>query len=159
MSISDMIVVMKLGVVQQIGAPQDVYDDPRNLFVAKFLGTPPINVLEGRVENNVVYIGEDAVLNISGVEDQDVYIGVRPEGLEPAVDGAFKCNLTSLEVMGRDSSVVCTNDASLNPVIRAIINSDIKIDVAASTVSFNVKPHKFFLFNKETEERIAYEVR
>ena len=43
MSISDMIVVMKLGVVQQIGAPQEVYDNPVNLFVAKFLGTPPIN--------------------------------------------------------------------------------------------------------------------
>ena len=45
MSISDLIVVMKLGVVQQVGKPQDVYDDPGNLFVAKFLGTPPINVM------------------------------------------------------------------------------------------------------------------
>ena len=51
MSISDMIVVMKLGVLQQIGKPQDVYDDPVNLFVAKFLGTPPINVLEGSVRS------------------------------------------------------------------------------------------------------------
>ncbi len=158
MSISDMIVVMKLGVVQQIGAPQDVYDDPQNLFVAKFLGTPPINVLEGRVQNGVVYIGDDAVLNISGVEDQEVYIGIRPEGLEPAADGALVCNLTSLEVMGRDSSVVCTNDSSVNPVLRAIINSDIKVDTSSNVVRFNVKPHKFFLFNKETEERIQYEV-
>ena len=47
MSISDMIVVMKLGVVQQIGQPQEVYDNPANLFVAKFLGTPPINVFTG----------------------------------------------------------------------------------------------------------------
>ena len=47
MSISDMIVVMKLGVVQQTGKPQEVYDDPTNLFVAKFLGTPPINVFNG----------------------------------------------------------------------------------------------------------------
>ena len=57
MSISDMIVVMKLGVVQQIGKPQEVYDDPVNLFVAKFLGTPPINVLEGEVKDGKVYIG------------------------------------------------------------------------------------------------------
>ena len=159
MSISDMIVVMKLGVVQQIGAPQDVYDDPQNLFVAKFLGTPPINVLEGRVENGVVYLGEDAVLNVTGVEDQEVYVGIRPEGLEPAADGALVCHLNSLEVMGRDASVVCTHPASLNPVIRAIINSDIKIDTAAEAVRFNVKPHKFFLFNKETENRIYYEVK
>ena len=49
MSISDQIVVMKDGSVQQTGRPQDVYDDPANLFVAKFLGTPPINVFSGRV--------------------------------------------------------------------------------------------------------------
>ena len=49
MSISDLIVVMKAGVIQQIGKPQEVYDDPANLFVAKFLGTPPINVFEGRI--------------------------------------------------------------------------------------------------------------
>ena len=67
MSISDMIVVMKLGVVQQIGKPQDVYDDPTNLFVAKFLGTPPINVLSGKVVDGKVYIGEDMVLEVSGV--------------------------------------------------------------------------------------------
>ena len=57
MSISDMIVVMKLGLVQQIGRPQDVYDDPANLFVAKFLGTPPINVFEGHVKDGMLYLG------------------------------------------------------------------------------------------------------
>ncbi|MCC8138551.1 MAG: ABC transporter ATP-binding protein [Clostridiales bacterium] len=62
MSISDLIVVMKEGVVQQIGKPQEVYDSPANLFVAKFLGTPPINVFEGRVRGGKLYIGEDAVL-------------------------------------------------------------------------------------------------
>ena len=78
MSISDMIVVMKLGVVQQIGEPQEVYDNPKNLFVAKFLGTPPINVFNGKIENNKVYIGEDAVLEVTDVPDQDVMIGIRP---------------------------------------------------------------------------------
>ena len=158
MSISDMIVVMKLGVVQQIGKPQEVYDDPTNLFVAKFLGTPPINVLEGKVRDNVVYIGEDAVMNISGVADQDVIIGIRPEGFELDDNGKLHCQLSNVEVMGRDVSIVSTNAASLNPQIRSIINADNKVDLSRKTVSYNVKPHKFFLFNKETEERIRYEV-
>ena len=158
MSISDMIVVMKLGVVQQIGKPQEVYDDPTNLFVAKFLGTPPINVLEGKVRDNVVYIGEDAVLNISGVADQDVIIGIRPEGFELDDNGKLHCQLSNVEVMGRDVSIVSTNAASLNPQIRSIINADNKVDLSRKVVSYNVKPHKFFLFNKETEERIRYEV-
>ena len=61
--------------------------------------------------------------------------------------------------MGRDVSIVSTNPASMNPVIRSIINADNKVDLSKQTVSYNVKPHKFFLFNKETEERILYEVK
>ena len=159
MSISDMIVVMKLGVVQQIGKPQDVYDDPVNLFVAKFLGTPPINVLEGKVEGGKVYIGEDAVLDISGVEDQEVYIGIRPEGFILDENGPLHCQLSNVGIMGRDASIVSTNKAAISPVIRSIINSDNKVDTANPVVRYSVKPHKFFLFHKETEERIRYEVK
>ena len=154
MSISDLIVVMKLGVVQQIGKPQEVYDNPTNLFVAKFLGTPPINVLEGTVRGGKLVIGGSAVLDVPGVADQDVFVGIRPEGFELAENGALACKLNNVEVMGRDVSVVCTNEASCNPVIRAIINADHKVDLSNAEVRFNLKPHKVFLFNKETEERI-----
>ena len=159
MSISDMIVVMKLGVVQQIGKPQDVYDDPTNLFVAKFLGTPPINVLSGKVAGGKVFIGEDAVLEVEGVADQEVIIGIRPEGFELDENGPLNCTLNNVEVMGRDVSIVSTNPASLNPQIRSIINADNKIDMSNQNVRYRVKPHKFFLFNKDTEERIRYEVK
>ena len=81
MSISDMIVVMKDGIVQQIGKPQNVYDDPVNLFVAKFLGTPPINVFSGEVKNEQLYIGSEAVLSTPGVADQSVHVGIRPEAV------------------------------------------------------------------------------
>ena len=156
MSISDMIVVMKLGVLQQIGKPQDVYDDPVNLFVAKFLGTPPINVLEGEVKDGKICIGGAAVLDAPGVANQPVYIGIRPEGFELDPNGALECELSNLEVMGRDVSIVSTHAASLNPVIRSIIDADNKVDVTAKTVRYNIKPHKLFVFNKETEERIYF---
>ena len=154
MSISDEIVVMKLGVVQQIGAPQDVYDNPANLFVAKFLGTPPINVFEGKVQGGKLYLGEDCVLDAPGVADQEVYVGIRPEGFTPDEEGALCCKLNNVEVMGRDASVVSTHTASVNPVVRSIINSDIKIDTTKETVRFSLKPHKVFIFHKETEERL-----
>ena len=158
MSISDMIVVMKLGVVQQIGKPQEVYDDPVNLFVAKFLGTPPINVLEGTIKGGKLYIGEDAVLEVSA-PDQNVFVGIRPEGFELDENGALHCKLSNVEVMGRDVSIVSTNPASCNPVIRSIINADNKVDITAEAVRYSLKPHKVFLFNKETEERIRCEVK
>ncbi len=156
LSISDYIVVMKLGVVQQIGKPQAVYDSPENLFVAKFLGTPPINVFNGRVSNETLYIGLEAVMKTPGVKDQDVYVGVRPEGFVLEDDGVLTCSLNSVEVMGRDVSVVCANEASANPVIRAIINAENTIDEDKESVRFNLKPNKTFIFNKETEERIFF---
>ena len=158
MSISDMIVVMKLGVLQQIGAPQEVYDDPHNLFVAKFLGTPPINVFEGAVSGGKLMIGEQTVLDVPGIADQEVYVGIRPEGFIPEDNGPMTCQLSSVEVMGRDSSIVSTHASSLNPLVRSIIDSDIKVDPAAETVNFSLKPHKVFIFNKETEDRLYFEV-
>ena len=159
MSISDIIVVMKLGVVQQIGAPQEVYDNPVNLFVAKFLGTPPINVFSGKVSAGKVYIGEDAVLDVANVDDQEVFVAIRPEGFELDQNGALQCNLSNVEVMGRDVSVVSTNAASVNPVVRSIIDADNKVDITGSTVRYSLKSHKVFLFNKETEKRIYFEVK
>lgn len=159
MSISDLIVVMKLGVVQQIGAPQEVYDNPANLFVAKFLGTPPINVFRGKVVGGKLCLGDEAVLDVPGVADQEVYAGIRPEGFVLDENGPMHCNLSNVEIMGRDVSLVCTSDASANPQIRAIINADNKVDPARKTVSFRLKPHKVFLFKKETEERIEFEVK
>lgn len=154
MSISDMIVVMKQGVVQQIGAPQEVYDDPVNLFVAKFLGTPPVNVFYGKVRDNRLYIGNDCILDLKEVSDQEVYIAVRPEGFVLKEDGALCCHLKGVEVMGRDVSVVSTNKCAENVSIRSIISAENKLDTTSETVRFDVKPGKVFIFNKETEERI-----
>lgn len=159
MSISDLIVVMKLGVVQQIGKPQEVYDNPTNLFVAKFLGTPPINVFSGEIKDGKIYIGEDAVMEVKDVPNQEVIIGIRPEGFNLEENGPFQCKLENVEVMGRDVSVVSTNPASLNPVIRSIINSDNKVNEESDVVRYSIKPHKMFVFNKETEERIYFEVK
>jgi multiple sugar transport system ATP-binding protein len=58
MSISDVIVVMKLGIIQQIGEPQHVYDEPVNLFVAKFLGNPAINTFDGEIKDGKLYLGD-----------------------------------------------------------------------------------------------------
>ena len=156
MSISDQIVVMRDGVIQQIGRPQDVYDDPVNLFVAKFLGNPPINVFEGRIEGGRLFIGDEAVLSVKGPQDQPVWVGIRPEGFVLSETGALTCRLTEVEVMGRDITVVSTHPNSLNVEIRSIIDADHQKSVGESQARFQVKPHKVFLFHRETEERIDF---
>ena len=159
MSISDMIVVMKLGVVQQIGKPQEVYDDPANLFVAKFLGTPPINVFKGRVEGGWLYLDNERVLSEGAVPDQDVMVGIRPEGFIIDPNGPMHCKISSVEVMGRDVSVVSTHPALVSPSIRSIVDADNKIDPAQQTIAYRIKPHKLFIFDSENEERIPFEVK
>ena len=159
MSISDIIVVMKLGVVQQVGKPQEVYDNPTNLFVAKFLGTPPINVFNGEVAGGKLYLDGQPVLKVPGVADKKVYVGIRPEGFIPDAAGPLTVDVTNVEVMGRDVSIVSNHPASANPVVRSIVDADYKIDKdAQKKVSFTLKPHKVFLFDADTEERIYFEV-
>lgn len=157
MSISDLIVVMKDGVVQQTGKPQAVYDDPANLFVAKFLGNPQINVFDGTVKDSRLYIGGDAVLDVPGVPDRKVYAGIRPEGFVPGPEGPLTCDLRGVEVMGRDISVVAANRASQSPTVRAIINADHMVKTGGTYVRFSLLPRKVFLFDKDTEERIPFQ--
>ncbi|MBR4063213.1 MAG: ABC transporter ATP-binding protein [Clostridia bacterium] len=156
MSISDVIVVMKLGVVQQIGKPQTVYDNPVNLFVAKFLGTPPINVFKAQVKGGKLVINGETVLDVPGAPDREVFAAIRPEGFIPAENGAMTCELSSIEVMGRDVSIVSKNEAMLTPTIRSIVDADYKISATAQNVKFDLKPHKVFIFDSETEERIYF---
>ncbi len=155
MSISDFIVVMKKGVVQQIDAPQKVYDDPHNLFVAKFLGTPPINVFAGLIKDHKVYINDEAVMDTE-FEDQEIYVGIRPEGFIVDDKGVFTCEVKQLEVMGRDISIISSNPACEKPTIRSIVDASVQVPTSGS-IHFNLKPNKVFLFNKETEVRLGFE--
>ncbi|MBQ6660568.1 MAG: ABC transporter ATP-binding protein [Lachnospiraceae bacterium] len=167
MSISDLIVVMKDGLFQQMGKPQDVYDHPDNLFVARFLGTPPINVFRGQIKDGSVVIGGETVLaaDVSDDISGDVYVGIRPEGFLPSADGKFGLTLSKIEVMGRDTTVVATHpDLDGAAVIRAIIRSDEVSEVlsgsssddsdAGRIVRFDIRPEKVHLFDIATGHRI-----
>ena len=170
MSISDLIVVMEAGVVQQIAKPQLVYEDPINLFVAKFLGTPPINVFEGEVKNGIVYIGGDAIIKAepdsswkegapdaapgAALKDGPVTIGIRPEGFDPEKDGELRCGLVAVEVMGRDTSIVATNANAANGQIRTIVSTEELSEVSGETVNFRIKPSRIYLFDHETGARV-----
>ena len=155
MSISDTIVVMKLGVVQQMGEPQKVYDDPKNLFVAQFLGTPPINTFSGVIKSGKVYIGDEAIMDTK-LPDQDVYVAIRPEGAIVSDSGVLTLNLDQLEIMGRDISIVAKHEACIKPTVRFIVDADTKLS-GSTQIKFDLKPNKVFLFNKETEERLYEE--
>ena len=115
-------------------------------------------MFDGKVAGGKLYIGEDCVLDIPGVEDQEVTVGIRPEGFTPDENGPLVCNLRAVEVMGRDVSIVSDNAASQNPVVRSIVDADNKIDMTKETIRYSLKAHKVFIFSKatENEERIYF---
>lgn len=157
MSISDVIVVMKEGVLQQQGKPQEVYNDPDNLFVAKFLGTPPINVFDGEVKGGRLYIAGDAVMELTGVSDRAVTVGIRPEAFRVRDDAPMRCALVGVEVMGRDTTIVATSEACTSGSIRAVIGAEYAESVGGDEVRFYLKESKVHLFDPESGERIRFD--
>ena len=153
MSICDSILVMKEGVVQQMGNPQEIYDDPANLFVANFLGTPPINIFRGVIKDHGVYIDDEKIMDTSH-DDQEVYVAIRPEGyIFNDNKGVLTLQKQNIEVMGRDKSIVSKHAASTKPTVRTIIDSDIKLP-DSTELKFDLKPNKVFIFNKDSEMRL-----
>ena len=154
MSISDLIVVMKDGILQQIGEPQSVYNNPANLFVASFLGTPAVNVFEAVVRDGGVYIGDERVMDALGVRDGEVYFAVRPEGLLPSKSGTLTLRFRSVEVMGRDVSILSDSAYSTSGVVRAIVGSDDLGEANSESIKFAIKTTKAYIFDKKTQERL-----
>lgn len=124
-------------------------------------GTPPINIFTGHVKGERLFIGVDNVMDVPGVKDQDVFVGIRPEGfILDMANGTLCCKPQNVEVMGRDVSVVSTHEASQKPMVRSIIDADNKVDASADVVRYRIKPHKIFLFTRDDEGvRIPFEVK
>jgi len=164
MSISDKIVVMRLGVKQQEGVPQDVYNNPCNKFVANFLGTPPINLFKGRIEGRKVMVGDDCVRLITDEEaaeaekdgrnlaDQEVTVGIRPEGIIISDDAKnnFHFRVDRILTMGRDIMLMSDQEFRLSDT-KFVIDAFTKVSVGE--VQAEVKPHKCFVFSLEEGEQ------
>lgn len=152
MSISDEIILMDFGVKQQMGAPQNVYDEPANLFAAKFLGTPPINLFDGKVSAKKIKLGS-SVLGPTKASPNDIVIGIRPEGFMIQEEGPIQAEVEFVETIGRDTTLILIDPTDPEKRFRAIVDSDYRIE-AGQTVQMGVKPHKMYIFDHATGERL-----
>ncbi len=180
MAICDRIVVMNEGCVRQIGAPQSVYKDPHDLFVAKFLGNPPINVFKGYIQGGFVYIGDEPILEVDQkhqtIEDdltdgllspekekREVYIAIRPEGFlygsEISSDSLlFHADVELIQPSGKDISLTCSHpDFVGEEQFKVLLDSD--AEVKEGPVTFAIKKSKVYLFDIKTEKRIYLDGR
>ena len=156
MSICDDIVVMKNGIEMQKDHPQAMYDNPKNLFVAKFLGVPPINVFEGRIEGHKVFVGDECLLESEKLtEDKKIYVAIRPEGFVPVCDeNVLTINVNQIITQGRDKSLVASHPSFLGDEIKIIVDSDIPVNIGKLALS--LRKNKIFLFDHESEERVEF---
>ena len=143
MSISDQMVVLNFGVKQQVDAPQVMYNAPVNQFVAKFLGNPPINVLEGSVKGNKLFIGDVEICQ-KKVADGEYNVGLRPEDFKVDANG-FAVDVHDVEHIGRDTLL---RFSIKGKDVRAVVDSDTVQNI--DNIKLAVKSSKIHLFDKTT---------
>ncbi|HKL47783.1 MAG TPA: ABC transporter ATP-binding protein [Candidatus Izemoplasmatales bacterium] len=155
MSISDKMVVLNFGVEQQYAAPQVMYNTPANLFVAKFLGNPPINTLEATVEKGYLMFGKSKYMKFD-VKDGSYIIGMRPEHFKVAdkdTKEKVKVDIKEIFHIGRDTMI----HFELNGQnIRALVDSD-SVGDNDKTVNLTSKRKRVYIFDKDTGKVIDHD--
>ena len=175
MTLGDRIVIMKDGFIQQIGTPQEVFDQPANLFVAGFIGTPQMNFFDGQLAKQdgkyqvtvgeaVMTLGDTAqkLLADKDVGDRQVVVGVRPEHISFAAEAgghtiASKVDVS--EMMG--SEVYLHVNAVGKDVVMRIPTTDLPAEHRAgipygTEINFTFRPELIHLFDPETEKNLLY---
>lgn len=170
MTMGDRIVVMKDGFIQQVATPQEIYNFPRNLFVAGFIGSPSMNFLTGVIEERtggLAFVAPSVSLAIpegraeairkAGVVGKQVVFGIRPEHIhdEPVYmetypQGVFEANVDVVEHMG--SEMYLMMDVQGQPATaRIVARGDVKV---GDRLKLAVDMSKFHIFDKETEDAV-----
>ena len=151
MTLADRVVVMEKGVVQQVGSPTEIYDKPANRFVASFIGSPAMNLIDGEMKGGTF---NAAGTSISGLNAPDgpVTLGFRAEdAIVPSKNGQITAPIYTLELLG-DATMVSVRiggalvSAKADKTFRASIGEEVSIEIPSS---------ECHLFHAETGERIG----
>lgn len=152
MTLADRIVVLNSGKIEQVGTPDEIYDNPCTLFVAKFMGIPPMNIFKTRVEDNYIFFCDEKIELSKTIYDKDVFIGIRAEDiLLKYFIGSIKVviDIQMIERLGSDSLIYAQIDTH-----KIIVKTNEHIDKAKKTLTIYIDPKKFYLFSTDSHKRI-----
>jgi len=151
MTLADRVAVMDNGIISQLDTPERIYNDPDNLFVAGFIGSPSMNLLKGNMEEGKFLHSGFSVKADFG-SNQDVTLGIRPEDLELTSAKNADCSgrVYSFELTG-ESTLVTVQLADDRLTIRGPNEYRVAID---ETVGIRFNPEKCYLFDSESKQRI-----
>ncbi|MCM3626281.1 ABC transporter ATP-binding protein [Paenibacillus glycanilyticus] len=153
LAISDEVIVLKEGVLQQQGLPQDVYDNPANQFVAEFISRSQINMVRGKIAANKLYLGEEEWFPLPApLMDQEVMIGLRYENIKPAMENmehSFTASVTARTRIGGMSTV----QVRLTDGQQITLHNNEEESLRESErLQFVVKPQTVLVFNQKGEK-------
>ena len=168
MTMGDRVAVMRDGKLEQVDAPQELYDRPANLFVAAFIGSPAMNLLRGRIDGrHVVLGGQRLVLPDGAPADRPVVVGIRPEAVH--LGGDLELEVVLVEALGSDLLVHFRtdaprvtisdafdgeDDAGLESRFTARLPPDLRVEVG-DRLRLGVEPERIHVFDAETRARPA----
>ena len=151
MTLADRVVVMEKGIVQQVGTPTDIYDNPANVFVAGFIGSPAMNLMEGRIEGGV-FRGDGAeIAGLAGAPDGPATLGFRAEDAEVGETGEIRAPVYTLELLG-DATMITVRMGEALISVKA--PKDYRIEIG-EPVAIRVPAGICHLFHAETGARIG----
>ncbi|MCQ9075846.1 sn-glycerol-3-phosphate import ATP-binding protein UgpC [Vibrio harveyi] len=155
MTLADKLVVLNKGNVEQVGTPLEIYDNPASLFVATFIGSPSMNILDGNVSVDGITIG-DALLPVStaNLALGEIKLGLRPEHLQISQDNPWlQVEVELIESLGADLLLYCRTEGgdSQKLVVRVEGHTPIQI---GDKLGLDIKPKHVHLFDANTEKRI-----
>jgi len=125
MTLADRVVVMRDGLIEQVGTPFEVYDSPVNTFVAQFLGSPAMNLLRGKVVESAVLIAPQTLLALphnfpdTPAQNREVLYGVRPQDLVPGSEG-IACEVIAVEPTGPETLIHCAHGPDRESICAAV---------------------------------------
>ncbi|MBS6106195.1 MAG: sn-glycerol-3-phosphate ABC transporter ATP-binding protein UgpC [Anaerococcus sp.] len=174
MSMASRIVVMKDGYIQQIGSPEEIYDYPENVFVANFIGSPPMNFFKGEMDQGKLIVGNDSIdlseKNKNALKtfkdlDKDLIVGIRPEAFSlNDLDGRenyIKAQIVNIEMLG-DETIIYAEDKKSSVTIEEDGSNKIAVKVSGKfkdrnvgdSIKLFVNFNDIHLFDSKTQKRI-----
>ena len=152
MTLASKIVVLRDGVVEQVGAPLTLYDDPDNLFVAGFIGSPKMNFLKGVIQGDRIVLpefGDQSIpltrLTLPPADGAAVTVGIRPEHFKKGGDASLKLVVEIVEHLGDESYAYARQDGG--QVVTICVNDGRALQTGQTVVA-TFDPGKVLLFDK-----------
>ncbi|MEM8541023.1 MAG: TOBE domain-containing protein, partial [Pseudomonadota bacterium] len=153
MTMADRMIVMNAGIAEQIGTPLEVYQKPRTLFAAQFIGSPAMNVVDGKLKNGKVTLNNGAVLKTNSEQSGDVKVGIRPEHVEVDLSGPLKLSVKSAEPLGANTLLHGQIDGHAE-IFTASLAGVHQLSDAESSITLNIAPHDVHLFDPKSGHRL-----